>query len=273
MEESEESEENATFLLLLDAIPAVVILASAALAGVSADVAPEHWFWKVMEALFTVFFIGEMLLKISLFGLKDFFWGSDWRLVSNVLFEGAHAVLGVMFNTVNVIGCFILFHILSFQALRYWSWFDLLCIVLALIEMGITYAALASGSATSGGGENVLSLMKMLKLARLGRIIRLLKFKIFQELKLMIQGVFTGLRVLFWAVVLLISCVYLLGVFTRTIYEEDVKEFATVPDAMLTWFRCFTDGCTTFQGAPLQDCLGVGSHVGARVACRCLPFS
>ena len=120
--------------------------------------------------------------------------------------------------------------------------------------MSITYAALASGSATSGGGENVLSLMKMLKLARLGRIIRLLKFKIFQELKLMIQGVFTGLRVLFWAVVLLISCVYLLGVFTRTIYEEDVKEFATVPDAMLTWFRCFTDGCTTFQGAPLQDC-------------------
>ena len=85
MDVSEESEENATFLLLLDAIPAVVILASAAVAGVSADVAPGHWFWPVMEALFTVFFIGEMLLKISIFGLKDFFWGSDWRLVTDAL--------------------------------------------------------------------------------------------------------------------------------------------------------------------------------------------
>ena len=92
----------------------------------------------------------------------------------------------------------------------------------------------------------------MLKLARFGRIVRLLKFKIFRELKLMIHGVLTGLRVLFWAVVLLIACVYLLGVSTRTIYPE-VEEFASVPDAMFTWFRCFTDGCTTYSGAPLQD--------------------
>lgn len=59
----------------------------------------------------------------------------------------------------------------------------------------------------------------MLKLARLGRILRLLKFKIFQELKLMLQGVFTGLRVLFWAIVLLVGCMYLLGVVARTLFQ------------------------------------------------------
>ena len=98
-----------------------------------------------------------------------------------------------------------------------------------------------------------ISSLKSLKLARLGRIIRLLKFKIFQELKLMIQGVFTGLRVLFWAVVLLIISMYLLGVITKTIFADFHEEFSTVPAAMFTWFRCFTDGCSAYDGTPLQE--------------------
>lgn len=60
------------------------------------------------------------------------------------------------------------------------------------------------------------------------RIVRLLKFKIFTELKLMIQGVFTGLRVLFWAVVLLFLVLYLLGVVSRTLFgnAEGFNEFS-----------------------------------------------
>ena len=199
-------------MLLLDAIPALVILASAAVAGISVDNDPESLIWNVLEVLFTIFFLGEIVVKLKVFGVKDFFWGADW----------------------------------------YWSWFDLLCVVLALVEMVITY------SGPSGGGQSPVGSLKMLKLARLGRIIRLLKFKIFLELKLMIQGVFTGLRVLFWAVVLLLGCMYLLGVITRTLFGEDSDgrvrdEFATVGRAMFTSFRCFTDGCSTYGGAPLQD--------------------
>lgn len=57
----------------------------------------------------------------------------------------------------------------------------------------------------------------------------------------MIQGVFTGLRVLFWAVVLLVGCMYLLGVVTRTLFGnvDDLnvrEEFSTVPAAMFTCF-------------------------------------
>lgn len=203
IEDVEESEESATFLLLLDAIPALVILASAAVAGINADYAVNHWIWDVLEALFTAFFTAEILVKLKVFGCKGFFWGADW----------------------------------------YWSWFDLLCVVLALVEMIITYTGRTLGA---------VGILKMLKLARLGRIIRLLKFKIFQELKLMIQGVFTGLRVLFWAVVLLLGCVYLLGVVTRTIFT-DRPEFNSVGQAMFTSFRCFTDGCSTYEGAPLQE--------------------
>lgn len=205
----EESEDNATFLLMLDIIPACVILASSIVAGISADVESESFAWIVLETLFAIFFIGEIAVKVKVFGSKEFFFGGDW----------------------------------------YWSWFDLLCVILAIIEMAITYASLAAGERQSLGA---MSSLKMLKLARLGRIIRLLKFKIFQELKLMIQGVFTGLRVLFWAVVLLIGCVYLLGVVFRTLFNHH-PEFETVPRAMFTSFRCFTDGCSTYEGAPLQE--------------------
>lgn len=74
----------------------------------------------------------------------------------------------------------------------------------------------------------------------------------------MIQGVFTGLRVLFWAVVLLVGCMYLLGVVTRTLFGnvDDLnvrEEFSTVPAAMFTCFRCFTDGCAATDGTPLQE--------------------
>ena len=207
----EESEDNATFLLMLDVVPAMVIFASSIVAGVSADVDPTNFAWTVCEILFAIFFMGEMVVKIKVFGLKGYFWGDDW----------------------------------------YWSWFDLLCVILALIEMTITFVSLAAGKKAEMGA---MASLKMLKLARLGRIIRLLKFKIFQELKLMIQGVFTGLRVLFWAVVLLIGCVYLLGVVTRLMFW-DKPEFETVPRAMFTSFRCFTDGCSSYEGAPLQEIL------------------
>ena len=207
--EIEESEDNANFLLMLDVIPAFVIIINSAVAGISADFEPTSFAWTVLETLFALFFIGEILVKVKVFGLKGYFMGADW----------------------------------------YWSWFDLLCVILALIEMAITYHSLAAGQNAEMGA---MSSLKMLKLARLGRIIRLLKFKIFQELKLMIQGVFTGLRVLFWAVVLLFGMVYLLGVVSRTLFNEE-PEFRTVPRAMFTSFRCFTDGCSTYEGAPLQD--------------------
>eukprot|EP00438_Fugacium_kawagutii_P021552 Skav208793 [mRNA] locus=scaffold478:2568:13390:- [translate_table: standard] len=195
---------------MLDVVPACVIFASSIVAGISADVEPNSLAWTVLETFFAIFFIGEIVVKIKVFGLKVFFLGGDW----------------------------------------YWSWFDLLCVVLAIIEMSITYASLAAGENAEMGA---MSSLKMLKLARLGRIIRLLKFKIFTELKLMIQGVFTGLRVLFWAVVLLIGCVYLLGVVSNTLFRDIHEEFKTVPRAMFTSFRCFTDGCSTYDGAPLQE--------------------
>jgi hypothetical protein len=99
----------------------------------------------------------------------------------------------------------------------------------------------------------------MARLGRLARLVRLLRFKIFHELKMMIQGVIAGLRVLFWAVVLLFFFIYLLGVVLRkTMGDSELHHYAiyhsfeTIPKSMLTLFRCFTDGCTAYDGTPLQ---------------------
>jgi hypothetical protein len=75
----------------------------------------------------------------------------------------------------------------------------------------------------------------------------------------MIEGVFAGLRVLFWAVVLLFFFIYLLGIVLRKTMGESTTNpyavrdsFESVPRSMFTLFRCFTDGCTAYDGTPLQ---------------------
>ncbi|CAJ1336559.1 unnamed protein product, partial [Effrenium voratum] len=152
----EEPEEQVSRLIFLDVIPAVIISINAAVVGLSADICPEHTVWVGLEMFFTGFFTLEILVKMKVFGVKGYLWGADW----------------------------------------YWSWFDCFCVLLAYLEMGMSLPTTGLGSSECGlresdGGAG-FGALKMLKLARLGRIVRLLKFKIFVELKLMIQGVFTG---------------------------------------------------------------------------------
>merc|ERR1712046_252288 len=90
-------------------------------------------------------------------------------------------------------------------------------------------------------------------MGRLARLIRLLKFNIFIELKQMVLGVITGMRVLGWAVVLLGMVIFFLGVCARKFIGLSYSEFSSLNKAMFTIFRCVTDGCTSYNGAPLQE--------------------
>eukprot|EP00929_Paragymnodinium_shiwhaense_P101262 TRINITY_DN6421_c0_g2_i3.p1 TRINITY_DN6421_c0_g2~~TRINITY_DN6421_c0_g2_i3.p1 ORF type:complete len:823 (+),score=241.23 TRINITY_DN6421_c0_g2_i3:141-2609(+) len=198
--------------LLLDTAPALMIMLNALVIGMSADNDPDGLHWEVIEFVFLVFFSGEFLIKVKLFGCHATLLGKD----------------------------------------KYWNYFDLFCILTALLDMGITY-----GSQLLPGGENInisgLMLIKMLRLARLARLVRLLRFKIFNELKMMVQGVMSGVRVLFWAIVLLFFCIFLMGIVMRKLVGETQPEFATLEASMFTLFRCFTDGCVAYNGTPLQE--------------------
>ena len=60
----------------------------------------------------------------------------------------------------------------------------------------------------------------MLRLCRLARLIRALHFEILDELKQMIAGVFDGMNVLFWAIVLLFFCMFFIGLAMRIFVGE-----------------------------------------------------
>eukprot|EP00930_Biecheleria_cincta_P069940 TRINITY_DN57611_c0_g1_i1.p1 TRINITY_DN57611_c0_g1~~TRINITY_DN57611_c0_g1_i1.p1 ORF type:complete len:292 (+),score=58.30 TRINITY_DN57611_c0_g1_i1:1-876(+) len=95
--------------------------------------------------------------------------------------------------------------------------------------------------------------MRLLRLARLARLIRALRYKVFLELKLMVMGVFAGMRGLLWGFVLLMSIIYFFAlVFKKTVGAEE-PEFSTVIASMSTLFRCFTEGCSDYEGFPLQE--------------------
>jgi len=134
----------------------------------------------------------------------------------------------------------------------YWNWFDAFCLLTAMMDMGITYlGSLASGGAAADLGG--LMLIKMLRLARLMRLVRLLRFPIFSELKMIIQGVFSGIRVLAWAIILLTFVIFVLGIIFRKLVGDNEPELSTVPSAMFSLFRCFTGGCDAYDGTPLTE--------------------
>jgi len=129
---------------------------------------------------------------------------------------------------------------------RTWNWFDTGCLSVSYIEIFLSLIV-----SSPGGGA--LGIMKMLRMARLARIVRALQYPMFKELKQMVLGVIAGVRVLFWAIVLLGVCIFCLAVAMRTLMGEEEEELRTVPHAMLTTFRCFTDGCSAYDGTPLPE--------------------
>jgi hypothetical protein len=202
----------------LDTMSATVILINAVVIGVSSDIAIDSPGWQVLEVAFTAFFTGEVMYKLKKMGLRNFFTGSDWH----------------------------------------WNIFDFAVVSIALVDLGITAVVTISTPDGGGSGLGGFAIIKMARLGRLARLVRLLRFRLFYQLKMMIFGIFVGLRVLFWAVVLLFFFIYLLGVILRkTMGDSDDHyakhdSFETVSKSMFTLFRCFTDGCTAYDGTPLQ---------------------
>eukprot|EP00438_Fugacium_kawagutii_P013627 Skav229259 [mRNA] locus=scaffold2418:130265:138670:- [translate_table: standard] len=47
--------------------------------------------------------------------------------------------------------------------------------------------------------------------------------------------------------------IYTTGVAAKNVFGSEEPEFETVPAAMFTLFRCFTDGCNAYDGTPLME--------------------
>ena len=81
------------------------------------------------------------------------------------------------------------------------------CIPTGLIDAVCTFIL---GLATAQG----LMMIKLLRLARLSRLVRLLRYDCCKKLKLMVDGVIAGVRVLHWVIFLLFGVILGLGILT-----------------------------------------------------------
>lgn len=151
-----------------------------------------------------------------------------------------------------------------------WQWnvADLLFVFLAVLD------ALLTGLVDSSDSNlQFFTLMRLVRVARVTRLIRLLRFSFFKELLLMIRGVMAGLRILLWAIILLVCIVFCFGMLLRqtigqwcnmAVMGDDVfcpnqhlqqhneALFSTVGRSCFTVFRCFTEGCASVDGTPLM---------------------
>ncbi|CAE7337173.1 Cacna1c [Symbiodinium sp. CCMP2592] len=139
-----------------------------------------------------------------------------------------------------------------------WNYFDMLCLTCAYTDLLIT-GVLQATAEDDAPALSAIMLIKILRLARVCRIIRVMRFGAVRELRVIILGVLSGIRVLFWAIVLLFFTVYIIGVSARLLITdaEQFPEFSSVDASMLTFFRCVTDGCTDLAGQPLQEHLRI----------------
>eukprot|EP00437_Effrenium_voratum_P041250 CAMPEP_0181482462 /NCGR_PEP_ID=MMETSP1110-20121109/44868_1 /TAXON_ID=174948 /ORGANISM="Symbiodinium sp., Strain CCMP421" /LENGTH=577 /DNA_ID=CAMNT_0023608043 /DNA_START=30 /DNA_END=1763 /DNA_ORIENTATION=+ len=133
-----------------------------------------------------------------------------------------------------------------------WNLFDFICLILSFVDV-TTYYIIKFLSTDSSANLSSLMLVKMFRLGRLVRLVRLVRHRIFHELKVMLFGLWAGIRVLGWAIVLLFVLIYMFGVFLRNIMGENFTELESVPSAMFTLFRCFRDDCASYDGTPFPE--------------------
>mmetsp|Transcript_147356 Transcript_147356/g.410508 ORF Transcript_147356/g.410508 Transcript_147356/m.410508 type:complete len:796 (+) Transcript_147356:3-2390(+) len=197
----------------VETLPTAIILVNTFVIGLSSDIDPLNDVWIVFERFFLAFYTLEIVMKVWLFGCSNFLSGPQ----------------------------------------RTWNLFDCFCLAISYGDLAVTFAIGIFYQGKDNPDLSSLALIKIFRLARLARLLRTLRFKIFYELKLMIMGVLSGLRVLTWAIVLLFTLTYLLGVAMRNLIGNYEEEFETVPASMFTLFRCWTDGCAAYDGTPLSE--------------------
>jgi len=220
--------------LFLDQLMALIILANTVCIGVSCDVSPDWDGWRVIHIIFAALFAAEIMFRIFTWGAHKVFFGKDWK----------------------------------------WGWFEAILVAAAWLEIGLDIvlgdsAAEPSRGAghrlgrqhrdhNSGGPVSVWPILRIIRLVRITRLIQVLRFQIFGDLLMMVQGTLGGFRTLMWCAVLISFPVYAMALFLReTIGASELPgdggtHFTSVAEASFTVFRCFVgNDCTNSDGRPL----------------------
>eukprot|EP00930_Biecheleria_cincta_P072951 TRINITY_DN6029_c0_g1_i2.p1 TRINITY_DN6029_c0_g1~~TRINITY_DN6029_c0_g1_i2.p1 ORF type:complete len:476 (-),score=85.44 TRINITY_DN6029_c0_g1_i2:128-1555(-) len=199
--------------MFLEYVPPFVICLNSLVIGIGAQIPELSNLWQVCEILFMLFYAVEFTLKISFLGCRGFWLGPEWH----------------------------------------WNLFDATCLLTTVIDFAIVYSIKLFVDQGNDSDVGDFALIKIFRLSRLARLARTLRYQIFRELNLMVQGVLSGFRTLVWAIVLLLVLIFVVGTALLNLLGDDEEEFSKLDTAMFTLFRCFTDGCSDANGAPLAE--------------------
>eukprot|EP00929_Paragymnodinium_shiwhaense_P101790 TRINITY_DN6497_c0_g1_i4.p1 TRINITY_DN6497_c0_g1~~TRINITY_DN6497_c0_g1_i4.p1 ORF type:complete len:723 (-),score=151.68 TRINITY_DN6497_c0_g1_i4:212-2380(-) len=135
-----------------------------------------------------------------------------------------------------------------------WAWnsFDLLLVVVSLQETMVNFLPIKS----AGISLSFLRILRVMKMVRLFRVVRLMRM--FRELRLIWNSIFGCVKAIFWAMMLIVSVSFMLGVCfvqASTAYLEEnydaialeelqlIKDsWGSVQTAMLTLYKSVTGG-------------------------------
>lgn len=132
-----------------------------------------------------------------------------------------------------------------------WNVFDVFCLCCAYTDLAIAYGLEMAGDNIHFDG---ILLLKLFRLIRVCRLVRMMRFGAVKELRTIIEGIVAGISVLAWAIALLFFTIYVVAISARILIPGQ-GEFADVSVAMMTVFRCFTDGCDALNGLSLPETL------------------
>lgn len=161
-------------------------------------------------------------------------------------------VIEVLFTAVYLLEALFKIHLFGLRGYfcgpqRLWHWLDFFCLIISFIDLIGSFVM-----KVHDGSLSLLVLFRLMRLFKLARLLKMLRLPMFKELNLMLMGLVSGGRVLMWAVVILCTIIYLFALVMNKLADSH-REFQSMTASMATLFRCFTEGCATYEGAPLTE--------------------
>eukprot|EP00928_Gymnodinium_smaydae_P036310 TRINITY_DN2539_c0_g1_i1.p1 TRINITY_DN2539_c0_g1~~TRINITY_DN2539_c0_g1_i1.p1 ORF type:complete len:591 (-),score=98.65 TRINITY_DN2539_c0_g1_i1:293-2065(-) len=204
--------------MALDSAIAVVIILNALFIGIRTDHENEDIYWFVIDVSFSVIFLIELAIKLSLHGCRGQFCGPS----------------------------------------KYSNCFDACLIGIDLMQLILDLVVENKDTAASGSNAPSASLFRIIRLGKLVRIIRLLKAPVFKDLLAMMQGMLGGMVTLGWSLILFVITVYVMALIFREAFGRQFREhvydyFNSVPRSMFTTFRCSFGDCSDRNGVPIFE--------------------
>eukprot|EP00928_Gymnodinium_smaydae_P069296 TRINITY_DN5272_c0_g2_i1.p1 TRINITY_DN5272_c0_g2~~TRINITY_DN5272_c0_g2_i1.p1 ORF type:complete len:746 (-),score=111.34 TRINITY_DN5272_c0_g2_i1:157-2394(-) len=209
---------NNRWLSWLDGVMTVLVLANVVIIGVSTDVNPNWYGWDVVNAVFAVSFLLELVFKLRILGCRGYFCGKA----------------------------------------NLWNIFDALLALIASVDIATLIIRLVGTEEVDTWSLSLMRMVRLSRLSRVARLARTPIFQELSHMLRGIAAgsrtlVWAFILTISVSYVFGVFLTQMVGYDDMEGRFADIRErhFSSVMSSMFTVFRCCTGDCTTFDGKPL----------------------